>query len=146
MSLYDSNYFLIQRLIPDLADLPEFCVSSVNKGPDLYLEIVESFKFTTSLRLTYYFKLERGEQIDYIPDPDLALRVYHDAKVAEVMSCKPQGFMPISKASIADAKQLSCRWDSNHFLQKWLEYLLDVGHNFSADNIKQADRKKFIQN
>ncbi len=143
MALYDQNFHLLNRLIPDLAVMPERSFSAVEGSPELYLEKVEQFKFTTTLQLTYYFRLERGGRVDYIADPDLLLRVYHDAQVVEVMSCRPQGFMAIDKRHIARPRHLHCRWDSNLFLHKWLEYLVEAGHLFTPETAQTFDRRKF---
>ena len=54
------------------------------------------------------------------------MRLYHDARQAEAIACRPD-------ASGGHAPLLSCKWDSNLFLEKWLRYTLGLGHRFGAD-------------
>ncbi len=128
MDLYDKNYLRLQQLIPDLQALPSPGVTQVPGHPDLYFEFIEASRFTSSFRLTYLFEYEQEGHTLYIRDPDLTLRVYHDARVVEAISCQLRGFMPLSPEQLAQVGHLECRWDSNLFLQKWLEYLLDSGY------------------
>lgn len=160
MSLYDSNYHAFMRLMPDLGHLPVLCCSRIDGSPDLYLEVLERCKFTTIVRLTYYFEIESAasgstgrsqdsvqdtqepdaqEQTEsqYIPDPDLIIRIYHDARVVEAVSCQKQGFMPIGTSDPHNPQQLHCRWESNLFLQKWLQYTLESGHRFSLKCVNE---------
>ncbi len=168
MSLYDSNFSAFMRLMPDLHQLPALCCSRVIGSPDLYVEVLERCKFTTIIKLTYFFELkdigvdadvdvdvdvdvdadvemassftESTRQVaEFIPDPDLTIRVYHDAQVVEAVSCKEQGFMPIGTNDPHDVEQLQCRWESNLFLQKWLQYMVELGHKFDLNNICELD-------
>jgi len=148
MSLYDNNFNAFMRLMPDLHQLPILCCSRVTGSPDLYVEVLERCKFTTIIKLTYFFELKETDaesvlnpessdqqRTEFIPDPDLTIRVYHDAKVVEAVSCKEQGFMPIGTSDPHDVEQLQCRWESNLFLQKWLQYMVELGHKFDMNNI-----------
>jgi len=120
MDLYEINYRLLQRLAPALDEIPERAVSRVPGSPDLYLAIEERCRFTTMLHLTYYFTDADGERV---ADPDLQIRLYHDARQAEAVACRPH---PAS----GPRSPLSCKWDSNLFLEKWLHYALGLGHRF----------------
>lgn len=156
MSLYDSNFHSFMRLMPDLHKLPILCCSRVNNSPDLYVEVLERCKFTTIIKLTYFFELTTindeqtsdvkistelgelsGQGSEFIPDPDLTIRIYHDAKVVEAVSCREQGFMPIGTNDLHDAEQIECRWESNLFLQKWLQFTFEMGHKFDLQNINE---------
>ncbi len=143
MDLYDRNFALINKLIHNLDELPNSCMTQLSDYPDLYLEIQERCKFTTMLKLTYWFPLsddasDLDQELEMIADPDLDIRIYHDAKSVEAMSCKPKGFMPISKEAIGEKQHLDCRWDSNLFLNKWLEYMVSVGYQFRLNNISNS--------
>jgi len=145
MDLYDRNFTLINLLIPDLLVLPEKNVIQLVGLPDLYLDIQERCKFTTMLKLTYWFSVcsedeentaNKGEgEVELIADPDLNIRVYHDARAVEAMSCKTSGFMSIKKKEMGEKKHLDCRWDSNMFLNKWLEYMVGSGYEFSLSKV-----------
>jgi uncharacterized protein YqiB (DUF1249 family) len=127
MDLYDGNYRLIRMLIPDLDRMPDCSVSRVDGSPDLYLKIVERCKYTTIISLSYIFETDDGE---CIADPNLIIRLYHDARQVEAMSCRNSGFMPANKKRFGDTPALNCKWESNLFLEKWLDYSLQQGHRF----------------
>ncbi len=127
MDLYEINYGLLNRLVPHLHTIDAAVVSSVPESPDLYLMVEERCRFTTTLRLTYYFASPEGAPV---ADPDLQIRLYHDAGQAEAMACRHRGFMPLQSSSGVRLSALECKWDSNLFLEKWLRYSLSLGHRF----------------
>jgi uncharacterized protein YqiB (DUF1249 family) len=79
MELYEQNYIRLRNIAPDLCVADEM-ISSVPAHQDLYLSINERCKYTTMLRMTYQFE-EDGQPLF---EPDLHLKVYHDAHVVEV--------------------------------------------------------------
>ncbi len=65
-------------------------------------------------------------------DPDLEIRVYHDARLAEASACGRW----IRHQSLAHVRagipaQLGERWLRNMMLNKWLDYCLERGHEFT---------------
>ena len=132
MDLYEINYGLLNRLVPRLEQINGTVVSRVSDSPDLHLAIEERCPFTTMLHLTYYFSGPDGERV---ADPDLQVRLYHDARQAEAVACRLRGFMPLQSERIGSRDTLECKWDSNLFLEKWLRYSLSLGHSFDrVDN------------
>lgn len=127
MDLYEINYGLLSRLVPCLDAIDATAMSRVSESPDLYLTVEERCPFTTTLRLTYYFAGPDGSRI---ADPDLQVRLYHDARQAEAVACRHRGFMPLQTSTGAALTALECKWDSNLFLEKWLRYALSQGHGF----------------
>jgi uncharacterized protein YqiB (DUF1249 family) len=128
MDLYEGNHRLLQQLVSDLASLGPEEVSCAPGSPDLHLRVVERCKFTTTLLLTYYFEDAEGKRV---ADPDLHVRVYHDAAMVEAMSCRRKGFMPLDAVpDVTGRSELDCKWESNLFLEKWLEYSVAQGHSF----------------
>jgi len=53
--------------------------------------------------------------------PDMRVRIYHDARLAEAQEWGLQ-----SRAE----RELDQRWARNMMLNKWLEYCLERGHRF----------------
>jgi uncharacterized protein len=107
MSLYDNNYRRLQRLLGGY--LPEPGRSLVSRVPGdvaLYIDGLERSRFTHTFRLTYLF--------EDVPEPDLVVRVYHDARLAEAMN----------------SGGMQQRWMRNLMLNKWLEYCHERGHRF----------------
>lgn len=117
MELYESNYIYLRRLVPQLDGRRDAQVSSVDRGPDLHLEVIERCPYTTTLMLTHRFPRAEGDE----SLPDLQVRIYHDARVAEVMK---------TDAEVLARGVLAWRWAANRFLNRWLLYCLGEGHGF----------------
>ncbi len=130
MELYEINYIFMRRLIPDMDRSDDTVVSRITGTPDLHLAIVERCAYTTSLRLTHCFPNGAVPEIT----PDLQVRVYHDARVAEVLpSSNLDGFRYWSHSGPPRAGTLAWRWEVNRFLNRWLRYCLGEGHAFQPD-------------
>jgi uncharacterized protein YqiB (DUF1249 family) len=130
MDLYERNYIGIRRLIPLMPPAQTRQVSPLPGGLDLHLEVLERFRYTTELFLTYHFPRGTGA----VAEPDLRIRIYHDARLAEVMAAQLR-HRPEFRIGEEDAKtQLSTRWQVNRFLYKWLNYCLHQGHRFGRDS------------
>ena len=121
MELYEQNYLRLRNLAPDL-EVADEMVSSVPEHQDLFLTITERCPYTTMLRLTYRFEDEDGRALF---EPDLHLKVYHDARVVEVMQYQSRTRGPMYIADLIDKK-----WTMNRFLYKWLGYCQHQGHYF----------------
>ena len=120
MELYEQNYMRLRNIAPDLKVADEM-ISSVPDHQDLLLSITERCRYTTMLRLTYQFEDE--EKLLF--EPDLHLKVYHDARVVEV-----QQFHSRSRGPLYIASMIEQKWMMNRFLYKWLGYCLHQGHYF----------------
>jgi uncharacterized protein YqiB (DUF1249 family) len=96
-------------------------ISTVPRHQDLFLSITERCKYTTMLRLTYQFE-EDGQALF---EPDLHLKVYHDARVVEV-----QQFHSRTRGPLYIADMIEQKWMMNRFLYKWLGYCQHQGHYF----------------
>ncbi|MCC5811047.1 MAG: DUF1249 domain-containing protein [Ectothiorhodospiraceae bacterium] len=127
MELYESNYILMRRLAPSLRSMEGMACSSTNAGVDLRLTIMERSPYTTTLAMSHWF--------DHDPEavePDLLLRVYHDARLAEVMPDTPVEQFQLWEGERPDSRSLEWRWEMNRFLNRWLRYCLSEGHGFSV--------------
>jgi len=131
MDLYENNYLRLRRLVPNLTKITDTAVSRLPGCLSLHVSILEHTRFTTTLRLTYYF--EEGER--GIEEPALTIRVYHDARQVEVLTGHlrhgQQRFDHIPE------KAIQVKWKLNRFLYKWLGYCLYLGHSF--DGVQQAE-------
>ncbi len=133
MSLYESNYLRLRALCGDVARLRGRHVSRVEGDSDLHLAIIEQSPYTTTLTLTYDFE-ETGP-----PDPrnghpavrlpDLEVRVYADARVAEARFGAREAIDPAWRQLRRQLdRELDQRWAPNMLLNKWLEFCLERGH------------------
>ena len=126
--IYEANYVRLARLVPDLAASDGVMVSRVAGALDLYLEIIEHQRYTTSLRLTYRFADGGGH---HVPEPDARINAYHDVRAAELVShCrrrKNRGVRPWIRGRMPE---LDRKWRMNRFLLKWLRFCTCQGHLF----------------
>lgn len=125
MSLYESNYLRLLRLIPDLERIDGCFHSCVVGDCDLHVEILERCRYTVTLSLTYHLETDDGLLID----PDITARVYLDGKQAEVMAIGDcQRHTALQRLVREHHKELDRRWRRNVILNKWLDYLSEQGH------------------
>jgi len=139
MTLYESNYIKLSQLCSDFEAFPGrepwAAVSRSDMDCDLHLELMLREPYTTTLKLTYLFypdNQEAGAQ-EPLPDPDLTVRVYHDARLVEAVRGREQHqHHRLRELARAHSRELDWRWRNNMMLNKWLDYLLDMGHGFPA--------------
>lgn len=128
MTIYESNFIKLKPFVDGLADGADRYVSAHTADCDLHLEFLARERYTTTLRMTYWFEAP-GEPV---ADPDLRLKVYHDARLVEAFAGRHGDFKhhKLRELAAAHAEELGRRWRRNIMLNKWLDYLMDVGHRF----------------
>lgn len=125
MGLYGENYQRLSRLF-ELPSLQQGCyVSGCANGLDLIVEVLEVHPYTLELRISY----RMSDPLTGQPDPSAYVRVYRDARQAEVTHCyigrhwqDVLGLHPSPKVMFGHRLRM------NSFLNKWLEYLSSQGH------------------
>lgn len=123
MDLYERNYIGIRRLIPCMPQAGTTLLSPIPGGLDLHLEVLQRFPYTTEVILTYQFR--KADRL--LLEPNLHIRIYTDARLAEVMSAQWRNWPDFQ---LQGGTQLSARWHANRFLYKWINYCLHQGHCF----------------
>ena len=127
MELYEKNYLLMRLLSPELKSLaPGTYVSQVKTSLALELTVLSHSRYTSTFNLTYrFFDTSTKGRSDR--EPDLAIRLYHDARTCEVMS----GLMPEGRLEVRRTRDLDEGRRLNRFLNKWLNYCLRQGHQLN---------------
>ena len=105
MALYESNYVRLGWITGNPGVLADVAVSRVEGDCELLLRTLERSRYTTTIELTY----------PPLALPELRVRVYHDAHVAEALG---------AGATVRE------RWARNMRLNKWLEHCAERGHRF----------------
>jgi len=128
MELYEKNYMLMRLLAPQLRAMDQALYISSPGGAIMPLEIsgIEHNRYTTTFNLTYRF----SSQQRHAREPDLMIRMYHDARTCEVMS----GLIPSLKTESRRVRDLMEGHRLNRFLHKWLSYCLRQGHGFDEQS------------
>jgi uncharacterized protein YqiB (DUF1249 family) len=126
MDRYAHNYWRLIGLFPVL-ELPPGCYrSSVDDGLDLELEVIEKHAYTLELRLTYAMRDAESGRLA----PSAMLRVYSDARLAEVTHCEvSQRWQDVLGLRGMARAMVDQRMRMNSFLGRWIEYLGEQGHS-----------------
>lgn len=80
MWLFEENFRLLQRLLPEVHPGGERYCLSAEQGYEVSIQILERCPYTTMLALSMPFSID-GE---WLPQLSLQLRISHDARVVEV--------------------------------------------------------------
>lgn len=129
MTLYESNYLRLSWLVESLHLQSGTLVSRAEGDCELELTVVEQSAYTTCFRLSYLFPSSDG----VARVPELEVRVYHDARLAEARCSVLEPAQQVLRAlCIVVPARLEPRWTANMLLNKWLEYCADRGHRFAA--------------
>jgi uncharacterized protein YqiB (DUF1249 family) len=133
MTIYESNFIKLLHLSRELRSTPgsaqPLLISRTDQDCDLHLKLLRRETYTTTVNLTYWFDQDAAEPV---ADPDLTLRIYHDASLVEAVSGREEHHHPELQAlARAHSLELDRRWRNNIMLNKWLDYLLDMGHAFT---------------
>lgn len=131
MAIYEANYRRLKHLIPALTQIADRAISTSSDDLDLHLQIEERSTYTTILTLTYLF--DDGS----VADPAARIRIYHDARVAEVEACRFRQPLPFTRIARPGVKLpvLEWKWEINVFLEKWLLYCIEQGHLFDLESV-----------
>ncbi len=134
MSLYESNFLRLKGLCGDPSQLAGERLSRVDDDCDLLLTVTEQTPYTTALNLTYLLPDDGAAQdgSGVLRFPDMEIRIYADARVAEARGWSPQIRHPaLGEMQKGLVRGLDLRWAMNIMLNKWLEYCLERGHRFT---------------
>jgi len=126
MGLHAENYHRLDRLFsPQTLPLGSYS-SSVDDGLDLRLDIVERHRYTIELHLTYcMLDSATGD-----PAPSAWLRMYRDARMAEVTHCHPGKRLWRELGPFPPAHTVfQQRMRMASFLNRWIEYVAEQGHS-----------------
>jgi uncharacterized protein YqiB (DUF1249 family) len=139
MGLYESNYTRLGWLVEDIRLLDGACRSVVAGDCDLVLTVTDRGPYTATFTLTYdlgdagTIPTARPVAAHETPFtvPDMAVRVYHDARVAEAQGWAPaHDHAALQRLRHGLERELDQRWARNTMLNKWLEYCAERGHRF----------------
>ncbi|MDP6436480.1 MAG: DUF1249 domain-containing protein [Gammaproteobacteria bacterium] len=135
MALYEANFIKLNQLINGLPECTGHHLSQSDSDFNLHLSVEGRTKYTCELRLTYLFDASEHPcgDIGPVADPDLVTKVFLDARMADV-----QSWINLSRHEMLRSlhnryrREIDRRWARNMMLSKWLDYLLDNRHFFTA--------------
>lgn len=130
IAVYESNFVRFMRLVPELERMDGAYVSRVAGTLDLYLSVLERFKYTTTVCMTYRFEADGPMDVEpFVFEPRARIRIYHDVRAVEVIShCRRKACRRVHPWRRGHMPDLDRKWELNRFLQKWLGFCLRQGH------------------
>lgn len=126
MTLYETNYIRLRQLVGAPAQLHDHLRSEVAGEPPLSIDVSERARYTSTIVMTYWFAESDGR---IVADPNLKVRLYHDARMAEVLSWRNGSrHQLLQRFRHAGQSEIHPHWTVNMMLHKWLEYCLEQRH------------------
>lgn len=125
MGMYGENFQRLTRMFQPQALVAGQYESVVADGLVLAVEVLEQHAYTVELRLSYRMQDPQTGQ----PDPSAYVRLYRDARQAEVTHCYVgRRWQDVLGCRPSVEQMLGHRLRMNSFLSKWLDYLEGQGH------------------
>ncbi|HSC83275.1 MAG TPA: DUF1249 domain-containing protein [Pseudomonas sp.] len=125
-----ANYVRLLRLLPDMREDTSERRVAMSQGDlllgVLVLQVLECSPYTTTLRIS------QEHSLSWLPVPKLEVRVYHDARMAEVVSAEnARRLRSIYQYPNAAMHQPDEKTQLNLFLGEWLSHCLACGHELA---------------
>lgn len=123
----EANYARLLRLLPDMRGAQGSRRVALTQGEHrlgiLALDVLEACPYTTTLQVC------QEHSLPWLPVPRLEVRVYHDARMAEVVRAEnTRRFRSIYPYPNAAMHQPDEKAQLNLFLGEWLSHCLACGH------------------
>lgn len=121
----EANYVRLMRLLPDFdnCDEREFEIHWQDQHSVVRLQVEERFTYTTTVRVSHLL------EHDWLKAPCLLVRMYHDARAAEVI-CIVRGkqLRGVYQYPNMDMRHPDEKAQLNQYLGEWLNHCLNHGH------------------
>lgn len=123
----EANYARLMRLLPEMRNAQRSRRVAVTQGDKmlgvLALEVIQACPYTTTVQV------RQEHSLPWLPVPELQVQVYHDARMAEVVSAEhARRFRSIYPYPNAAMHQPDEKSQLNVFLGEWLSHCLACGH------------------
>ncbi|WP_339486923.1 DUF1249 domain-containing protein [Pseudomonas sp. EL_65y_Pfl2_R95] len=123
----EANYARLMRLLPAMREEASARRVAVSQGEKLLgvlaLDVLENCPYTSTIRV------RQEHSLPWLPVPALEVRVYHDARMAEVVGAESaRRFRGVYPYPNADMHQPDEKTQLNLFLGEWLSHCLACGH------------------
>jgi len=136
MNLCDVNYMLLIKLLADKETVGEERNFFISDFLSYVVTVNEVTRYTTLITMSQN-TIEVGKELSHLFQPKMVIRLYHDARMAEVITSqnirqvKPRYDYPNSKMHLPDEKQ-----QINMFLKEWLQLCHELGQVTVSLNLK----------
>jgi uncharacterized protein YqiB (DUF1249 family) len=126
----EANYARLMQLLPAMRSGTEPRRVALSQGERLLgvlaLEVLETCPYTSTL------SVRQEHSLAWLPVPQMEVRVYHDARMAEVIGAQSarrfRGIYPYPNAAMHQPDE---KTQLNLFLGEWLSHCLACGHELA---------------
>ena len=131
MALCEINYMLLLRILADKEQVGEQRCFFISDFLSYRVTVNEVTKYTTLITIIQEANI-RGYNLTELFRPKMVVRLYHDARMAEVISnqdvqqIKPRYDYPNERMHLPDEKQ-----QVNYFLKEWLQLCLKFSYTLA---------------
>lgn len=127
----EANYARLLRLLPDMRVSSGERRVALSQGDMLLgvlvIRVLETCPYTTTVQVS------QEHSLPWLPVPRLEVRVYHDARMAEVVSAEnARRLRSIYAYPNAAMHQPDEKTQLNLFLGEWLSHCLACGHEMAS--------------
>ncbi|NOT83472.1 MAG: DUF1249 domain-containing protein [Methylococcaceae bacterium] len=130
--LCEANYQKLLRLVPDLLSIQNQAIGTAQQKMALQLHILDRSPFTMTIELNHRFE----QRLDPLLLPAIKIRVYQDAKCAEVLSDHVRADVAkLFKDPSQSVAIMNYKWRLNYFLSKWLDHCLCADYQFQTEQL-----------
>ena len=126
---FEKNYMLLTRLLGDTDSVADERYFFITELLEYKVTILEKTKYTHLVEFKQLVShTESLASKVHLPKPSMTIRIYHDARLAEVLQSqyisqiKPRYDYPNQAMHLPDEKQ-----QTQHFLTEWLQLCLTEG-------------------
>ena len=132
MWVYEKNYTFLVKLFPFLLDDSEMEQVLGHQNDALHLKVVERCPYTQTLDL----KQSMANETAYIDELRMKIRVYHDARLVEVVNYQGISRMqPNFEYSNSNVLSRDDKRQANVLLHDWLSTYIAAGHARSEEAV-----------
>jgi len=125
------NYARLMQLLPGMREAQQIRRVALSQGEHLLgvlaLEVLETCPYTSTV------EVRQEHSLSWLPVPRLEVRVYHDARMAEVVGTQSarrfHGIYPYPNAAMHQPDE---KTQLNLFLGEWLSHCLACGHELAT--------------
>ncbi|MDE0053906.1 MAG: DUF1249 domain-containing protein [Gammaproteobacteria bacterium] len=143
MAMCEANYAHLMRLMRmlDDRDRSAFAMTLGESEPHVVLRVVARYKYTTEVELSQHHAREKGTgtESETTPETTLSVRLYHDAKCAEVIAFQDQrAFRAVYGYPNRQMRHPDEKVQVNRFLGEFLH--MCITHGISLEQPGSGDR------
>jgi len=124
MAECEANYARLLKLLPETGSRKLSVTYPGGQTVTVLFELLENFRYTSSIRIS-----QCAASCDWLHLPSMAVRLYHDASMAEVVNAEHmRQLRGIYRYPNEQMLHVDEKVQRNLYLGEWLRYCLRHGH------------------